>query len=168
MARIGVLIAEGFEDSEYSRPAEAFKEAGHELLHIGLVKGVVKGKKGITSVEMDKQVKEVSVGDLDAVLIPGGHSPDRLRTDENMVLFSKEFLESGKPMFVICHGPQLLITADALRGRRLAGYRSIVQDIKNAGAEFVDEAAVVDGNLVTSRDPGDMDAFIAESLKKLR
>jgi protease I len=168
MSRIAVIITDWFEDSEYNEPAKAFVEAGHELVRVGLQAGqVVKGKKEQTPVKVDQAVKEVSVSDFDALLIPGGYSPDRLRADPDAVRFAKQFVESGKPVFAICHAPQLLITADVLRGRTLTGYTSIVQDIKNAGAVFVDRDVVEDGNLVSSRNPGDLPAFIAASLKKL-
>jgi len=158
-----------FEDSEYSKPVNAFKKAGHKIIRVGLKEGeVVKGKKKGTPVKIDKAVTDVSVEDFDALLIPGGYSPDKLRANEDAVKFTKEFAESGKPIFSICHGPQLLITADVLKGRKITGWKSIIQDIKNAGAEFIDKEVVVDKNLVSSRHPGDIPAFIRESLKKLK
>jgi protease I len=87
--------------------------------------------------------------------------------DDNAVAFTREFVRSGKPVFSICHGPQLLITADVIRGRKITGWKSIIQDIKNAGAEFVDREVVEDGNLVSSRQPADIPAFVKASLKKL-
>jgi protease I len=168
MGRICVLISNFFEDAEYTKPAEALKEAGHELVHVGLRKGeIVRGKKEGTEVKIDKSIGEVSIGDFDAVLIPGGYSPDQLRAHEEVVNFVRDFVRNDKPLFAICHGPQLLITADVIRGRKVTGYKSIVQDIKNAGADFVDQEVVIDGNLVTSRTPGDLPAFVRESLKKL-
>ncbi len=168
MARIAVLIDNMFEDSEYTQPAQAFKDAGHDLVHIGLQAGAeIKGKKEGTPVKIDRAVKDVSVDEFDALLIPGGYSPDHLRTDENAVQFTKKFMDSAKPVFAICHAPQLLITAQVLKGRKVTGWKSIVQDIKNAGAEYVDQEVVVDDNLVSSRHPGDLPAFIEESLKKL-
>lgn len=164
-----VIITNMFEDSEYSKPVNAFKKAGHKIIRVGLKEGeVVKGKKKGTPVKIDKAVTDVSVEDFDALLIPGGYSPDKLRANEDAVKFTKEFAESGKPIFSICHGPQLLITADVLKGRRITGWKSIIQDIKNAGAEFIDKEVVVDKNLVSSRHPGDIPAFIRESLKKLK
>ncbi len=164
-----VIITNMFEDSEYSKPVNAFKKAGHKIIRVGLKEGeVVKGKKKGTPVKIDKAVTDVSVEDFDALLIPGGYSPDKLRANEDAVKFTKEFAESGKPIFSICHGPQLLITADVLKGRKITGWKSIIQDIKNAGAEFIDKEVVVDKNLVSSRHPGDIPAFIRESLKKLK
>jgi len=169
MARIAVIIDNGFEDSEYTQPAEAFAEAGHELVHVGLTAGsTVHGKKSATPVAIDVAPADTDAGRYDALLIPGGYSPDHLRADPAAVSFAKAFMDAGKPVFSICHGPQMLITADKLRGRTVTGYRSIVQDIKNAGAAFVDQEVVEDGNLITSRDPGDLPAFIEASLKKLQ
>jgi len=168
VSTIAVIITDMFEDSEYSEPARAFKKAGHTVVHIGLKAGqTVKGKKQGTPVKIDKAVKEVSVKEFDALLIPGGYSPDKLRIDEDAVRFTREFVESGKPVFAICHAPQLLITADVIRGRTITGWKSVIQDIKNAGAAFIDSEVVVDGNLVSSRSPGDLPAFIQASLKKL-
>lgn len=169
MSKIAVIITNMFEDSEYSKPVNAFKKAGHKIIHVGLKEGeVVKGKKKGTLVKIDKAVTDVSVDDFDALLIPGGYSPDILRANEEAIKFTKEFAESGKPIFSICHGPQLLITAQALKGRKITGWKSIIQDIKNAGAEFIDQEVVEDDNLVSSRHPGDIPAFIRESLKKLK
>jgi protease I len=168
MATIAVIITDMFEDSEYSKPAEAFKQAGHSLVHIGLQKGqTIKGVKHGTPVLIDQAVKDVSAADFDALLIPGGYSPDRLRAHDDAVRFTKEFVESGKPVFAICHAPQLLITAQVLRGRRITGWKSVIQDIKNAGAEFIDQEVVEDGNLISSRSPQDLPAFIRASLRKL-
>ena len=168
MSRIGVLIGPKFEDVEYTKPSKSFKESGHELTHIGLKGGqTVEGKEGKTKVIVDKSAGDVSVNDFDAIFIPGGCSPDKLRENKNIVGFVKEFVESDKPVFAICHVPQLLITAQVIEGRRVAGWKSIVQDIKNAGAEFVNDEVVEDGNLVSSRGPDDIPAFTEASLKKL-
>lgn len=168
MSHVAVIITDLFEDSEYSEPAEAFKKAGHKLTHVGLEAGqIVKGKKDNTPVKIDKAIDSVSPGDFDALLIPGGYSPDKLRAHENAVEFARDFMESGKPVFAICHAGQLLISADVVRGRTMTGWKSIVQDIKNAGAKFIDQEVVEDGNLVSSRHPGDLPAFIEASLKRL-
>ena len=118
MSHVAVIITDLFEDSEYSEPAEAFKKAGHTLTHVGLEAGqIVKGKKDNTPVKVDKSIDSVSPGDFDALLIPGGYSPDKLRAHENAVEFARDFMESGKPVFAICHAGQLLISADVIRGR---------------------------------------------------
>jgi protease I len=168
MSNIAVIINDMFEDSEYTEPAKAFRDAGHSLVHVGLKTGqTVYGKKANTPVTIDKSVEDVAAADFDALLIPGGYSPDKLRVNPDAVRFSREFVDSGKPVFAICHAPQLLITADAIRGRRITGYVSIEQDIKNAGAEFIDREVVEDGHLVSSRNPNDLPAFIEACLKHL-
>ena len=122
MALIGVVIDEMFEDVEYTEPAKAFKKAGHSLIHIGLRAGqVVKGKKG-THVKIDKSISDVNPHSLDALLIPGGYSPDRLRGEKKAVKFIKDYFQTDKPIFAICHAPQLLITAQVLgrsKGNRM-------------------------------------------------
>lgn len=168
MRKIAVIIDNFFEDSEYTEPVNAFKEKGHEIVHVGLEKEkTVKGKKQQTPVTIDQSVNQVKAADFDALLIPGGYSPDQLRAHESAVSFTRDFMEQDKPVFSICHGPQLLITADVIQGRTLTGWTSIVQDIKNAGGKFIDKAVVEDGNLVTSRNPGDLPDFIRTSLEKL-
>jgi protease I len=168
MSRIAVIITDLFEDSEYTEPARAFREAGHTLLHVGLkAEETVYGKKKNTPVTIEAAAKGVSVDDFDALLIPGGYSPDKLRVDDDAVRLAGDFVRRGKPVFAICHAPQLLITADVIRGRTLTGYKSIVQDIKNAGANYVDQEVVEDGCLVSSRTPADLPAFIEASLRHL-
>ncbi|MDY6821298.1 MAG: type 1 glutamine amidotransferase domain-containing protein [Deferribacterota bacterium] len=169
MKKIAVVVADYFEDSEYTEPVKAFKEKGYEVINISFEAGKsVKGKNGKASVVPEKSIDEVSVNDFDALLIPGGFSPDILRADDRFVNFVKNFAESKKPIFAICHGPQLLITADVIKGVRMTGYKSIIQDIKNAGAIFEDKSVVVDKNFVTSRTPKDLDDFIRESLNMLK
>jgi protease I len=168
MAKIGVLIENMFEDSEYEKPAVAFKKANHELVHLGIKKGIVKGEKAGIKVKVEKAVRDVVADDFDALFIPGGYSPDLLRSHDEAVDFVKQFAATGKPILFICHGAQLLITADLLKGRRVTGWKSIIQDIKNAGAEYLDQDVVVDGNFISSRYPADIPAFIKASLDKLK
>ncbi len=168
MSHIAVIIDEWFEDSEYTEPVEAFKVAGHQVTHVGLEKGkTVRGKKKSTPVTVDVAAEKADPADYDALLIPGGYSPDKLRAHDAPVRFVRDFMESGKPVFSICHAPQILITADVLKGRRITGYKSIVQDIRNAGAHFENQEVVVDGNLISSRFPADLPAFIRASIAAL-
>ncbi len=168
MSKIAVIITDMFEDAEYTKPAQAFKKAGHDLVHVGLkARQTVKGKAKQTPVKIDKAVKDVSVDDFDVLFIPGGYSPDKLRVDENAVQFVKRFVETGKPVFSICHAPQILITAQVLQGRKITSWKSVIQDVKNAGATFIDQEVVEDGNLISSRSPDDIPAFIQACLKKL-
>lgn len=168
MAKIAVILEDMFEDAEFTKPVKEFKDAGHKVTVVGMKPGkTLTGKKNETKVKVDKSLKEVSPDDFDALLIPGGYSPDKLRIHKEAVDFVKDFMEKDKPVFSICHGPQLLITAKVLEGRKITGWKSIIQDIKNAGSEFIDQEVVVDGNLVSSRNPWDIPAFVRESLKKL-
>lgn len=151
--KIAVLITDEFEDSEFTSPAAEFRQAGHEVITIEKEAGkTVKGKKGEASVTIDKAIDDVRPDEFDALLLPGGHSPDYLRGDSRFVDFTRDFVNSGKPVFAICHGPQLLISADVIRGRKLTAVKPIIIDVKNAGAEFYDQEVVVDKDqLVTSR-----------------
>jgi protease I len=168
MKTVAVLVTNLFEDSEYLQPTDAFRRAGHRIVHVGLKEDeTVWGKTSHTPVRIEQAVASVSADDFDALLIPGGYSPDKLRVDEDAVRFVRDFVMSEKPVFMICHGPQLLITARVLEGRRVTGYASIVQDIINAGATYVDDEVVVDGNLISSRNPGDLPAFTRFSLALL-
>ena len=167
LSKIAVLITDMFQDVEYEQPAEAFRNAGHQLVLVGLkANAVIKGEHGAT-VTVDRAVRDVSVSDFDALFIPGGYSPDKLRVNPDAVRFAKNFVESNKPVFAICHAAQILITAQVLEGRRVTGWISIIQDIKNAGAEYVDAEVVVDGNIVSSRKPDDIPAFVRASLEML-
>ena len=168
MSQIAVIITDLFEDSEYTEPANAFRAAGHDLVHVGLKAGAtVYGKKDNTAVTIERAVRDVAAAQFDALLIPGGYSPDKLRVDDDAVRFAGDFVRSGKPVFAICHAAQLLITADVLRGRKMTGYKSIVQDLKNAGVEYFDQEVVEDDQLVSSRHPGDLPAFISAALRHL-
>ena len=129
---------------------------------------MLKGKRKRTPVKIDKSISEVDINSLDAILIPGGCSPDHLRGYPNAVQFIKDYFKTGKPVFAICHAPQILITAQVLEGRKVTGWKSIIQDIKNAGADYIDQEVVEDGNLISSRGPQDIPAFIKASLNKLQ
>ncbi|BCU53971.1 type 1 glutamine amidotransferase domain-containing protein [Enterobacter kobei] len=167
--KIAVLITDEFEDSEFTSPAEAFRKAGHDVVTIEMEAGkTVKGKKGEASITIDKAIDEVKPDEFDALLLPGGHSPDTLRGDDRFVTFTRDFVNSGKPVFAICHGPQLLISAEVVRGRKLTTVKPIVIDLKNAGADFYDQEVVIDNNqIVTSRTPDDLPAFNREALRLL-
>lgn len=167
--KIAVLVTNDFEDSEYTEPVQSFKEKGYEITTIEMEAGkTVKGKKGDSEVVIDKSIDDCSQADFDALFIPGGYSPDNLRADERFVQFTKAFMDAKKPVFAICHGPQLLISAESLEGRDVTGYKSIHVDLKNAGGNLHDKEVVVCQNqLVTSRTPQDLPAFIRESLNLL-
>lgn len=164
--KIACVLSEGYEDSEFKVPYDKLKAAGHEVTVIGAKKGeTLKGKAGKESIDTDVAIDDVRPESFDALLIPGGHSPDQLRADERFVTFMKAF--ASKPIFAICHGPQLLITAEMVKGRTMTAWQTVQVDLKNAGASVVDKEVCVDKNLVTSRKPDDLDAFVRESLKLL-
>ncbi|WP_026689074.1 type 1 glutamine amidotransferase domain-containing protein [Alteribacter aurantiacus] len=168
MSKIACVLTNMFEDSEYTSPKEEYENGGHELMVIGSKAGdTVEGKNGEAKVKIDLGIDDVNPEDFDALFIPGGFSPDILRADDRFVTFAKHFVLKDKPIFAICHGPQLLITADVLRGRKVTGFKSIHVDLKLAGANLFDEEVVVCGNLVTSRTPDDLPAFNRESAKLL-
>ncbi|WP_175986952.1 type 1 glutamine amidotransferase domain-containing protein [Bacillus sp. Marseille-Q1617] len=169
MAKVACLLTDMFEDVEFTDPEKALKEAGHEVITIEKEKGKsVKGKQGDATVSIDENIDNVKPEDFDALLLPGGFSPDQLRADDRFVKFTKHFMDEKKPVFAICHGPQLLITAKALEGRHATGFTSIKVDMEYAGATYEDKEVVVCGDqLVTSRTPDDLPAFNRESLKIL-
>lgn len=168
MARIAMPVGPGFEDSELTVPYDRLREAGHEVVLLGSRKGErVEGKRGEASVTVEATASEVAPEDFGALVIPGGHGPDKLRMDEALVAFVRGFWETGRPVAAICHGPQLLIEADVVRGATLTSYASVRTDLRNAGATWVDEEVVEDGRLITSRKPDDLDAFCEAILKRL-
>ncbi|WP_252314057.1 type 1 glutamine amidotransferase domain-containing protein [Sinobaca sp. H24] len=167
--KIAVVMTDMFEDVEYTDPKQAFEKEGHELTVIESEKGkTIEGKQGEAKVTVDASIDDVKPSDFDALFIPGGFSPDLLRGDEKFVSFAKSFMDEDKPVFAICHGPQLLITAKALEGRNATGFTSIQVDMEYAKAKVHDKEVVVCHNLVTSRTPDDLPAFNRESLKQLQ
>jgi len=166
--RIACLLDSDFEDSEFKQPYDAFLKEGHRVTVIGLESGKeLKGKKGQVTTKAEAGIDQVSPEQFDALFIPGGSSPDHLRANPKMVSFTKWFFDHEKPVLAICHGPQLLITAGVVKGRTLTAWQTIQDDLKQVGANVVDRDVVVDRNLVTSRKPADIPAFIRESSKLL-
>ncbi|CAM3004625.1 type 1 glutamine amidotransferase [Paenibacillus taichungensis] len=166
MSKVAFLLANDFEDSEMQVPYDEVKKAGHDVEIIGLKAGeTLKGKGGKASYTSDKAIAEVSASDYDAVVIPGGSSPENLRTDAHILKFVTEINSAKKPIAAICHGPQILASANLLKGRTITSYPPLKDDMVNAGAEFKDHEAVVDGNYITSRTPADEPAFVRELLK---
>lgn len=161
--KIAVLAADGYEQSELDSPVEALRSAGAEVKIISLKSGKIKAMKDhewSTSVDVDHVVKDVKADDFNALLLPGGViNPDRLRADQDAVKFVKDFFAQNKPVAAICHGPQTIINAEEAKGRKMTSYNAISKDLINAGANWVDEEVVTDGNLTTSRKPDDLPAF---------
>jgi protease I len=164
--RIAALVGPDFEDSEFRIPLDRFRQSGHEVVVVGLKKGEsLTGKKGKERAQVDVGIDDARPEQFDALFIPGGYSPDQLRADDRVVNFVQRFRD--KPIFAICHGPQLLITAGMVNGRTMTAWKTVQVDLKNCGASVVDKEVVVDRNLVTSRKPDDLDAFVRESLRLL-
>jgi protease I len=164
-----MILGPDYEDAEATVPLERLRKAGHEVEILGRKAGEeLRGKNGEAKLRADAAVADRDPDDYDAVVIPGGFSPDHLRTDEKVVGFVRQFAGTGKPLAAVCHGPQLLIEADVVRGRTLTSWPSVRTELKNAGARWVDQQVAVDGNLITSRNPGDLQAFSTAILEHLR
>ena len=168
--RIAFVATDGVEQVELTQPWEAVKDAGGIPELISTEDGEIQGfnhlDKGSTF-PVDRTASQVDVGDYDGLVLPGGvANPDRLRTDDDVVAFIRSFFEAGKPVAVICHGPWTLVEADVVKGRTLTSFPSVRTDIRNAGGEWVDEEVHVDGGLVSSRNPDDLDAFCAKAIEE--
>ncbi|MEA2486531.1 MAG: protease [Actinomycetota bacterium] len=160
MAKVAFIVDEMFEDSEFKIPFERVKQAGHDATIVGLeAKKKLEGKKGDVSITTDRAIADINASDFDALVIPGGYSPDHLRADDKMVQFVKDIYGAQKPVAAICHGPWMLAEADIARGKTVTSWPSIKTDLINAGAEWVDQEVVEDGNVITSRKPDDLEAF---------
>lgn len=168
--KIAVLLTTGFEEEELTRPRQALEEAGAQVVIIS------PKEKSVTAwahtrwggeYKVDVPLEEADAGDYTGLLLPGGvMNPDKLRRNPQAVEFVKAFFYANKPVAAICHAPWLLIEANQVKGRRLTSYESLQTDLKNAGAEWVDAAVVVDGNLVTSRNPTDIPQFNYEMIRR--
>lgn len=170
--KVAILATDGFEESELSSPKDALEQVGAMVHIVAPQSGTIRGwKDGNWSNEyqVDKTLEEVEEGDYHALVLPGGViNPDSLRTNEHAVDFIRSFFKNHKPVAAICHGPQLLIEADVLQGRKVTSYKSIKTDVMNAGANWVDEEVVVDEGLVTSRNPNDLPAFNDKLIEEVR
>jgi protease I len=161
--RVAIVVTDGFEQDELVQPKQALEEAGAIAEIVLPNREKVKGWKYTdwgTEFKVDKQVAKADPNSYDALMLPGGQmNPDHLRIDKTTIQFIQSFVRSGKPIAAICHGPLTLIEADAVKGRRMTSYPSIESDLRNAGAEWVDQEVVTDHGLVTSRKPDDIPAF---------
>jgi protease I len=169
--RVAILVAEGFEQSEMVEPRKALEGAGAETLIVSPAKDEVQGWNHFDKAErynVDVPIEEANADEFDALLLPGGvANPDQLRTQPQAVAFVKRFVESGKPIGVICHGPWTLIEAGAVKGRTLTSWPSLRTDLVNAGAKWVDQEVVVDRGLVSSRKPADLPAFSKKLIEEI-
>jgi protease I len=167
--RIAILAEDDFEDSELIVPMWGMKNAGAKVLIIGSgSKEIYQGKRGSVAIRVDTTADKVKAEDLDAIIIPGGRAPARMRKHKSMVDLVKKADELGKVIAAVCHGPQLLIAAGIVKGRRLTSWPSVAAELKKAGAEWIDEAVVRNGNLITSRKPADLPRFNKAIIEALR
>jgi protease I len=164
---IACLVGADFEDSELQIPRDRLTEAGYRVEMIGAEMGSIAGKNGRETVEIDKTIDQVDVDDYQALLIPGGGSPDHLRADSRFVEFVKRFEDTHKLIAAVCHGPQLLAAAELVEGRTLTAWQTIQHDLELMGATVEDRPVVVDDNWVTSRKPEDLQAFSDQILEEL-
>jgi protease I len=161
------LSADGFEDLELIYPLHRIKEEGHEVYVASFQRGRITGKHGY-SVNVDLAFEEVDPDEFEALVLPGGRAPEIVRLNERAVSVVRRMFEDDKPVASICHGPQVLISAGVLRGRKGTSTITIRDDVRNAGAEWIDAEVVVDGNWVSSRHPGDLHAWMREFIKLLK
>lgn len=169
--RIAILAADGVEKVELEQPRDALRQAGAQIDIVSLKNGEIQARNhdlepaGV--IKVDRTVSDVTPADYDGLVLPGGTvNPDKLRADESAVSFVRDFVDSGKPVAAICHGPWTLVEAGVVAGRRMTCYQSIRTDLRNAGARVVDEEVVVDGNLITSRSPKDLSVFCSTILRQ--
>jgi protease I len=168
LAKVAFIADEMFEDSELRVPHERLKEAGHQPVIVGLeANKEIKGKKGDVTVTTEVAASDVEAAEFAALVIPGGYSPDKIRTDEAMVRLTRSMYGAGKPVAAICHAGWMLAEADIARGKTVTSWPSIRTDLVNAGANWVDQEVVEDGNLITSRKPEDLEAFSKTLLAQL-
>ncbi|MEV0081351.1 type 1 glutamine amidotransferase domain-containing protein [Saccharopolyspora sp. NPDC050642] len=165
--RVAILAADGVEQVELEQPRRAVEQAGAEAelvsVHSGQIQAMNHDINPGDRFTVDREISDASADDYDALILPGGTiNPDNLRRDARAVEFVRSFVDSGKPVGAICHGPWTLVEADVVRDRKLTSFHSIRTDIRNAGGEVVDEEVVVDRGLVTSRSPRDLPAFNAK------
>ncbi len=169
--KMAMLIEQDFEDVEVSEPMKAFKDAGIRMTIVGNESGKkYTGKMKKVNVLADATPDQINVPEYDVLFIPGGYAPDKMRLHQPMIDLVKKVADSGKLIAAICHGPQMLISAGLARGHRMTSWPSVAVDLKNAGAMYVDEPVVKDGNFITSRKPDDIPQFskaVIEALEKV-
>ncbi|WP_392535476.1 DJ-1/PfpI/YhbO family deglycase/protease [Nostoc sp. C117] len=166
--KVAILIEQGVEDQEFIVPYNGLKQAGMEVVVLGSrMNEKYKGKRGKLSIQADGTTTEAIADEFDAVVIPGGMAPDKMRRNPNTVSFVQEAMQQGKLVAAVCHGPQVLIEGELLKGKQATGFIAIAKDMINAGANYSDEPLIVDGNLITSREPGDLAIFTTAILSRL-
>lgn len=170
--KVAILATHGFEESELASPKEALEQQGWTAHVVSPESGSIKSwadKNWGKEYPVDVTLAEASSADYDALVVPGGViNPDKLRIDEKALSFVKSFFDEKKPVAAICHGPQVLINAEVVEGRKMTSFKSVKHDLVNAGANWVDEEVVVDNGLVTSRSPQDLPAFNKKLIEEIK
>lgn len=167
VAKVAVLVTEGFHDGEAYMPIGYLTNKKVHTVVIGPETGKVKAYNSEFTIWIHKAIEDVSVDYFDALIIPGGHAPSKLRENEDVVKFVRKFYKTGKPVAAICHGPQVLITAGVMEGKTATGFSGIKEELLEAGVDYKDESVVIDGNLITSRTPPDLYDFSRAIYKSL-
>ena len=165
--KILVISADNFEDTELLVPYYRFREEGFQVDIASKEKGSIKGKHGY-EVMANKTLREIRPDRYDLLFLPGGKAPETIRREKEALEIARHFFTTNKPVVAICHGPQTLISAGLLKGKRATSYKSVASEMKEAGALFEDKEVMVDGNLVTSRQPSDLPAFLREVMKMIK
>lgn len=161
-----IISADHFEDTELLFPFYRLKEEGLEVDIASIARGKINGKHGY-EVVVDKVLRDADPNEYEFLILPGGKAPSTLRKEQSAIAIAQDFFRKNKPVAAICHGPQILITAGVLKGRRATCYHSVAEELKESGALYEDSEVVVDGNLVTSRQPSDLPAFMREIVRML-
>jgi len=164
--KVLIISADNFEDSELLVPYYRMLEEGHDVDIASMKKGTIKGKKGY-EVEANRTISDIDPKDYSFLIIPGGKAPAEIRKDPKALKIAKAFFDKNKPIAAICHGPQILISAGVMKDRHATCYRSVAKEMKIAGADYEDKEVIVDGNLITSRQPSDLPVFMREIMKKV-
>jgi protease I len=162
-----IISADNFEDTELLVPYYRLKEEGIDVDIASIEKGSIKGKHGY-AVEINKTLTEVNPSEYDILIIPGGRAPEMIRKHKEALDIARHFFDASKPVSAICHGPQILITAGLMNGRHATCYKSVAEELKEAGALYEDKEVIIDNNLVTSRHPSDLPAFMRETMKMIK
>lgn len=162
-----IISADNFEDTELLVPYYRLQEEGIEVDIASINKGKIKGKHGY-EVEVNKTLKEIKTDQYDILILPGGKAPETIRKEKEALDIARHFFEKNKPVAAICHGPQTLISAGLLKGRHATCYKTVASELKESGAIYEDREVVVDGNLITSRQPTDLPSFLREIIKKIK
>lgn len=167
LRKILIMVDEGVEEAEFLYPYYRLQEEGYKVVILASkANATYMGKHGVP-ITSEVSPKDVKIDEYDGIIIPGGRAPDKMRIDNDLVNIVKEAYDKGKVIAAVCHGPQMLIEADVLRGNKATCWKSVATDLKNAGATFIDAPVVVDGNIVTSRMPADLPKFCKETIKLL-